>query len=44
MTNDETLLPKYEVQLQQLAADLGLSEVQREWLSYRQLQQALNDL
>ena len=43
MTNDETLLPKYEVQLQQLAADLGLSEVQREWLSYRQLQQALNN-
>lgn len=43
MTNDETLLPKYEVQLQQLAADLGLSETQREWLSYRQLQQALNN-
>ena len=30
MTNDETLLPKYEAQLQQLAADLGLSETQRE--------------
>ena len=43
MTNDETLLPKYEAQLQQLAADLGLSETQREWLSYRQLQQALNN-
>ena len=43
MTNDETLLPKYEAQLQQLAADLGLSETQRELLSYRQLQQALND-
>ncbi|MCL1089927.1 class IV adenylate cyclase [Shewanella profunda] len=42
MTNDESLLAMYEVKLLQLAEDLGLSEAQREFLSYRELKQALN--
>lgn len=42
MTNDESLLAMYEVKLLQLAEDLGLSETQREFLSYRELKQALN--
>jgi adenylate cyclase class 2 len=42
MTNDESLLPTYEVKLLQLAEDLGLSESQRELSSYRELKQALS--
>lgn len=41
MTDDETMLPIYESQLLVLATELGLSESQREFLSYRQLQQVL---
>ena len=41
MTDDEALLPEFEVQLLQLATELGLCEAQRELLSYRQLSQAL---
>ncbi|MFV0595266.1 class IV adenylate cyclase [Shewanella sp.] len=41
MTNDEAKLPIYEAQLLALAAELGLEESQRELLSYRQLQMAI---
>jgi len=41
MTDDETMLPVYESQLLALAAELGLNESQREFLSYRQLQETL---
>lgn len=41
MTDDEAMLPVYEAQLVALAAELGLNESQREFLSYKQLQQAL---
>ena len=41
MTNDETKLPIYEAQLLALAVELGLEESQREFLSYRQLQMAI---
>lgn len=41
MTDDEAMLPVYEVQLLALAAELGLNESQREFLSYKQLQQDL---
>lgn len=41
MTDDEAMLPVYELQLLALAAELGLNESQREFLSYRQLQETL---
>lgn len=41
MTNDEAKLPIYEAQLLALAAELGLEESQRELLSYKQLQMAI---
>lgn len=41
MTDEEAMLPVYESQLLALAAELGLTESQREFLSYRQLQQRL---
>lgn len=41
VTDDETMLQSYEAQLVALAAELGLNESQREFLSYKQLQQAL---
>ncbi|MDL3984401.1 class IV adenylate cyclase [Shewanella xiamenensis] len=41
MTNDEAKLPIYEAQLLALAAELGLEESQREFLSYKQLQMAI---
>lgn len=43
MTNDEAKLPIYEAQLLALAAELGLEESQRELLSYKQLQMAIQE-